>query len=279
VSKRNRRVVLLVVGGLTICAPSCTTSAWAQAPKGMPLTRVAIVGDAAEIEERPGVWAPLPNDTLIRTGSRIRTRADTLVSLDFPWTTIALSAHSTLRFAPSSVLTVFLEQGRLEQSSKGADIIKVRLGSALVRGRGQVVMRYGDGAGSVAAFNGAFRVTSGGQTLALAGPAGASIRANQPPVKAKLPAAPRELVPGSDPVYVPVDTSVPLKWSSPESKHHVTISTVGTGVVVYDADVGASPASVKLGWPGTFRWRVSILDPAGIEGPTSPQGTFCVVEQ
>jgi hypothetical protein len=253
--------------------------ALAQSTKGTPLTRITIVGDAAEIESRPGAWAPLATDTLIRTGDRIRTRGQTLAHLDFPWTAIALSSGSTLRFAPSSVLTVFLEQGRLEQSSKGADIIKVRLGSTLVRGRGQVVMRYGEAGGSVTALNGAFRITSGGQTLALTGPAGASLRANQPAVQAQLPAAPRELAPGSDPMYVAVDAPTPLKWSSPGSQHHVTISTVGTGVVVYDDDVGASPASVALAWPGTFRWRVSILDPAGIEGPTSPQGTFCVIEK
>ncbi len=273
-TKRNRlvRAAFLLAGGLTASAAS------AQSSKRMPLTRVAIVGDQAEIEERPGVWTPLASDTLIRTGDRIRTRGQTLASLDFPWTAIALSAHSTLRFAPSSVLTVFLEQGRLEQTSKGADIIKVRLGSALVRGRGQVVLRYADGAGSVAAFSGAFRVTNGGQTLPLAGPAGAAFRVNQPPEGSRLPAAPREPVPGGDPVYVDANASLPLAWSSPASKHHVTISTVGDGVVVYDADVGASPSDVKLPWPGTYSWRVSILDPAGIEGPTSPQGTFCVIE-
>jgi hypothetical protein len=263
-------VLGLAVAG--VCAPPVAAAT-------IPIGRVAIVGARVESSRDGRAWKELASGTLLRTGDWIRSDSASLARFDIGWAKLILGPDSQLVVPPSTLLSLRLEAGRLEQSSEGSDIVKVRTPEALVTGKGQVVVRRRDDTTSISARLGRFRVEAGGQTVRLDPGFGTAIRHGQPPLPPQpLPSAPDKLVPSADPVYVERGKPLQLEWTSLAKAHSIELTSVGSDVVVLQVAVGESPASIAVPWPGTYRWRVVAQDERGIEGLPSRSGVICVVD-
>jgi hypothetical protein len=94
-----------------------------------------------------------------------------------------------------------------------------------------------------------------------------------------LPAPPKRMTPGSDPVYVNKENPVSLAWEGTAPSFHVQILPVGSEEILLARDVSSSPLRVQIPWLGTYRWRVSARDARGLEGLPSAEGLVCIYEK
>ena len=142
---------------------------------------------------------------------------------------VTLGPSTMLTIPSSTVLSTVLEQGRAEFAGPGRDIVKIRVGEGEVRGGGRLVLRRSVGRTSATALEGAFRVRAAGRTVEIKGGEGTVVMDGRPPeAPAPLPAAPRGLQPGKDPVYVRVGQSVDLRWTAAGPSYHVEILALKT---------------------------------------------------
>jgi hypothetical protein len=80
-------------------------------------------------------------------------------------------------------------------------------------------------------------------------------------------------------VYVRVGQSVDLRWTAGGPSYRVEILALKADEVIFARDVPAPPLRVEIPWLGTYRWRVSMRDPRGLESPPSADGLICSVEK
>jgi hypothetical protein len=280
---------LAVASSLALAAGLAAAQAQAPAPApprppgaGIAIGDLGWVARDVERAELPqkSSWRRLVTGDKLRTGDTFRTADDATARLDFPWMAVTLGSSTMLTIPASTVLSTVLEQGRAEFAGPGRDILKIRVGEGEVRGGGRLVLRRSVGRTSATALEGAFRVWAAGRTIAIKGGEGTVVMDGRPPeAPFPLPAAPRGLMPGKDPVYVRVGQSVDLRWAAGGPAYRVEILALTGDEVLLARDVAAPPARVEIPWLGTYRWRVSLRDPRGIESPPSADGLICAVER
>ncbi len=256
---------------LIVCAGTLASAA------GIPIGRITVVGSRVEHSSNGRDWSELADGAFLRTGDRLRSDDRTLARISVGWVTLVLSPSSEVGIPPSKVLSIRLERGRLEQTSEGADIVAMRTPECLVRGRGHVVVRREAQATAISVRVGRFRIDASGSVANLEPGFGILVRHGQPPPAPRpLLPAPEGLVPGPDPLYVERNEPVHLEWRSSAQIHQVELLAVGTEALVQQTNVGASPATVTVPWPGTYRLRVVARDADGLESLPSRSGLLCV---
>ena len=279
---------LAVVSALVLAAARAGAQApappEAPRPPGAGIAIGALGWAAGDVERaelpQKSSWRRLVAGDRLRTGDTFRTSEDATARLDFPWMTVTLGASTLLTIPSSTVLSTVLEQGRAEFAGPGRDIVKIRVGDGEVRGGGRLVLRRSVGRTSATALEGAFRVRSAGRTVEIKGGQGTVVMDGRPPeTPTPLPAAPRGLQPGKDPVYVRAGQPVDLRWTAGGPSHRVEILALQTDEVLLAREVGAPPLRVEIPGLGTYRWRVSTRDARGLESPPSADGLICSVDK
>jgi hypothetical protein len=235
--------------------------------------------ERAELPAKSSWRRLVPGDEL-RTGDTFRTGEQALARLDFPWMAVTLGASTMLTIPANTVLSTVLEQGRAEFAGPGRDIVKIHVGDGEVRGGGRLVLRRSVGRTSASVLEGAFHVRAAGRTVEVKAGEGTVVMDGRPPEAASpLPAAPRGLVPGADPVYVRSGQPVELRWTSAAPAHRVEILALQGDEVLMAREAGASPLRLALPSLGTYRWRVAARDARGVESRPSATGLICSVEK
>jgi len=230
---------------------------------------------------RDGSWTSAREDFRIGPGEALRTGRDSLALLTLPWMQILVGGDAVLALPPKRVLSASLERGRIQERAS-TEILKVSTEEAVVRGRGTVVVSRGAATPlltRVSSLEGVFRVKAGRHTISLAAGQGAVVAKGAAPEIVPLPEPPRGLSPGTDPVYVEKGRAVRLAWTGATRRYHLELTSLDGGEVVLARDVEGLQAELPTRWLGTFRWRVSAVDDAGLEGSPSEPGLLCVVEK
>jgi hypothetical protein len=218
----------------------------------------------------------------VRTGDRIRTGPESVARLAFPWMSVTASPSTTLHIPSEVILSAFFDEGRAEIAAEGGDILKLRTAEAEIRGAGRVVVRRDSQRQAlvVTAREGTFRVEGAGKAVVLLAGEGTVVRPGSPPESAsRLPAAPTDLHPGKDPVYVVKGESAQLSWRQAGASHHLEVLPLESNDVLLERDVGVGPEPMTIPWLGTYRWRVAARDTVGLESLPSADGLICVVEK
>jgi hypothetical protein len=235
--------------------------------------------ERAELPQKSS-WRRLRPGDALRTGDTFRTAEEATARLDFPWMSVGLSPSTMLTIPASTVLSTVLEQGRAEFAGPGRDIVKIRVGDGEVRGGGRLVLRRSVGRTSASALEGSFRVRAAGRTVEIKAGEGTVVADGRPPeAPAPLPAAPRGLHPGRDPVYVRSGQPVELRWTAAGPSHHVEVFALENDDVLLAREAAAPPLRLEIPWLGTYRWRVSARDARGVEGRPSAEGLICSVDR
>jgi hypothetical protein len=249
-------------------------------PPPRPVADVHVLEATVEHEHGES-WTPESTSFPMAPGERLRTGAEGLAVLRLPWMEIVIGGDSLVALPPTAVLSTLLEKGRIEQRAS-SDILKVKTPEAEVRGRGSVVVSRSD-TGKVTWISpreGAFLVKSGRHVVVLAPGEGAIVRGEgSEPLTVSLPAPPREVSPGADPVYAPRGHPITLAWKGAAHRYHVDVSSLSGEEPLLSRDVEGRELAVALPVLGTFRWRVAAIDENGTEGLPSAAGFFCVVEK
>lgn len=229
----------------------------------------------------PAGWRPLKEGDTVRTGDRIRTSAEALARLQFPWMSVTAGPSTVLHIPASMVLSTVLDQGRAEFEAGSREIVKVRTAEAEIRGAGRIVVRRERDKTLVMAMalDGTFKVEAKGDVTVLQTGEGTIIRDGQAPsAPVKLPEPPKVVYPGADPVYVRKGEPLSLRFA-PSGPAYVQILPLHGPEVLIAREVPSSPASLGIPWEGTYRWRASLRDGQGFEGLPSEDGFICVVEK
>jgi hypothetical protein len=247
---------------------------------GVPVARFAYLSDTVESSDVSGKWRDAAEGGPFATGERVRTGKTGLVRLEFPWMSLTAGPSSIVSIPAERILSTVLDEGRVETASEGEDIVKLRTPEAEVRGQGRGVVRRRKGTTWVMAQEGTFRVESKEKTVVLKVGQGARVRAGKAPeAPVPLPAAPHDLWPSGDPVYVTAGQPVSLRWSSSAPLHRLEILGLDSEEVLLARELPEKSLSLLIPWLGTFRWRVYTLDREGLESRPSAEGLVCVVER
>jgi hypothetical protein len=284
---RLRRAAALSALGLFAVARSAAPQAPApEAPRppgaGIAIGELAWADGSVERAELPqkSSWRRLGPGDAVRTGDTYRTSEEATVRFEFPWMAVGLGPSTMITIPASTVLSTVLEQGRAEFAGPGRDIVKIRVGDGEVRGGGRLVLRRSAGRTAASALEGSFRVRAAGRTVEIKAGEGTVVTDGQPPeAPASLPAAPRGLHPGKDPVYVRSGQPVDLRWKTAGPSHHVEILSLEKDDVLLARDAVAPPLRLEIPWLGTYRWRVSARDARGVESRPSAEGVICFVDR
>ena len=247
---------------------------------GIAVARLSYVEGGAERAPFRRAFKDAPEGSELRTGDRIRTGPASVARIEFPLMALTVAPSSVVSIPPGIVLSLVLEQGRAELNSQG-DIIKLRTDEARIRGGGRMVVRRGSGGPTaVAALDGRFVVTGGDREVTIEAGHGTVIGGGSFPTTPRaLAPAPTGLVPAADALYARPRQPARLAWTSGRPSHHLQVLGIDSEDVLLEKDVGPPPAMVEIPWLGTFRWRVSVRGPDGLEGMPSPEGVVCVVEE
>jgi hypothetical protein len=278
----RRRGGVALAGAVLLSASGGPASTEMRSAPGIAVARLAWADGNVERQEPGGErWRRLQEGDAVRTGDRIRTAADGVARIEFPWMAMTAGPATSVLVPAHVVLSTVLEAGRAELEATDRDIVKLRAAGTEVRGIGRVVVRR-DAAGrvSVMAMQGRFRVDAEGIAVDLSSGEGTLVRDGARPYPAaRLPQAPAAVHPGADPVYVRYGEAVSLTWDPPPDRAHVQVLPFASDEVLLARDVGAPPFTLSIPWVGTFRWRVSARDANGLEGQPSAEGFVCVVER
>jgi hypothetical protein len=100
-------------------------------------------------------------------------------------------------------------------------------------------------------------------------------RGERPKRKKSILAAPAKLLPKEGEAVATAD--VPLSWERVRGarSYHLVVEPEGGGTPAYDGKAERTSFVVKLP-AGSWRWRVSALDPDGLEGRVTPVQRFTV---
>jgi hypothetical protein len=247
---------------------------------GIPVARFAYLSESVESSDAAGKWHDASEGGRFATGDRVRTGTTGLVRLEFPWMSLTAGPSSTVSIPAERILSTVLDEGRVETASEGEDIVKLRTPEAEVRGQGRGIVRRRNGTTWVMAQEGTFRVESKETTVVLKAGQGARVRAGKAPeAPVPLPAAPRELWPAGDPVYVTSGHPVALRWTSKAPLHRLEVLGLESEEVLLARELPETSLSLLIPWLGTYRWRVYTLDREGLESRPSAEGLVCVVER
>jgi hypothetical protein len=249
----------------------------AKSAAGPDLARLSYVEQ--RVEQAAGAAAPrgaIENSPL-RFGETLSTAPDAMARLEFPWMSLTLSPASAVSFPDELVLSTRLERGRVLVQSGQREMLKLVTDEAELRGSGRVIVRRENDTTLVSCVDGRFVLEAAGRRVTLQAAKGALVRSGQAPQGPyDLPAAPAGLVPGSDPLFVPVGEPVPLRWSPRGSAYSVEVLPVGGDTVLVQRDVSEAGLKLPVTWPGAFRWRVAARDERGLEGLPSGDGQIVV---
>ncbi len=274
VAESRALVLALALGpglGLLMAPPA------GAATRPVPIGKIEVAGRNVERSTTGRVWAEAEGGSLIRTGDSLRCGEGSVARLAIGWANLVLGPGSQLEIPLSTLLSIRVERGRLEERSEGADIVKIRTAECLVRGKGYVIVRRDAQGTMVSARLGRFRVDGGGRSIRLEPGTGTLVRPGQGPLApVALQPAPQKIVPGPDPLYAERGQPVRLEWTSSAKTHQIELTTVGTDAVVFQLAVAGSPVEINVPWPGTYRWCVTPLDGLGIEGLPSRSGLICI---
>lgn len=275
--------------GVVLAALVAAPRAGAQAPEtesspealpGVPVTRLSFAEPGVEVADPDGPWRSLPENERLRTGQRLRTGAHGVARLEFPFMGLTVGPDSELRVPPGVVLSMHLERGRVEVASERGEIIKLLTPEAEVRGQGRVILERREGVTLALAFSGRLRVASAAGRVVVAAGQGTRVRAGAAPEAPRpLPPAPTALSPGDDPPYAQVGEPVELRWSPPGERNYVEVLSIDQDVVLLAREVGPPPFTVRLPWPGTFRWRVTARTADGFASLPSAEGLIPVMRK
>lgn len=250
------------------------------AAAGVPVARFAYLSDSVEASDASGKWREASEGGRFATGERVRTGKTGLVRLEFPWMSLTAGPSSIVSIPAERILSTVLDEGRVETASEGEDIVKLRTPEAEVRGQGRGIVRRRNGTTWVMAQEGTFRVESKEKTVVLKAGQGARVRAGKAPESpVALPAAPRDLFPAGDPVYVASGQPVSLRWASSAPLHRLEVLGLDSEEVLLARELPEKTLSLVIPWQGTFRWRVYTLDREGLESRPSAEGLVCVVDR
>lgn len=224
-------------------------------------------------------WTLARESTGFEFGERLRVVGPGLARLLFPWMSVTLGPDAKLTLPAKGVLALVLDRGRLAVDSPEREILRVATPEAQVRGTGRVVVRAEPGRTLVMAHRGRFEVLAAGSAVTLEAGRGTLVASGSRPSPARaLPPPPRELTPGEDALYVRVGESAPLQWRGSAASHWIELLPVDNDDVLLQREAGAAALSLKIPWPGAFRWRASARDADGLEGLPSADGLVCAVE-
>jgi hypothetical protein len=275
--------VLFLLVPLAAAAAAAKKPAGPPSAAGIPVATLTYVDRVVERESvpNPDGWRPVREGEPVRTGDRIRTSPEALARLQFPWMSVTAGPSTTLHIPASMILSTVLDEGRAEFEAGGREIVKVRTAEAEIRGAGRIVVRREREKTLVMAMalDGTFRVEAKGDVTVLRQGEGTFIRDGKPPaIPVKIPAPPRVVSPGADPVYVRKGEPVSLSFA-PSGPAYVQILPLNSEEVLIAREVSSSPVMLGIPWEGTYRWRVSSRDAQGFEGLPSDDGVVCVVEK
>jgi hypothetical protein len=260
--------------------PAPPAAAGSSAVAGVPVARFAYLSESVQSADASGRWHDASEGGRFATGDRVRTGPTGLVRVAFPWMSLTAGPSSTVSIPPERILSAVLDEGRVETASEGEDIVKLRTAEAEVRGQGRGIVRRARGTTWVMAQEGTFRVESKKKTVVLKAGQGARVRAGRAPEAAvPLPAAPRDLWPAGDPVYVTSGQPVALRWTSEAPLHRLEVLGLDSDEVLLARELPEKTVSIVIPWLGTYRWRVYTLDREGLESRPSAEGLVCVVER
>lgn len=227
-------------------------------------------------------WKTAAAGNPVHTGDTLRTGADAVATLAFPWMTVSLGPSSMLSIPATAVLSTVLDQGRAEFSGAGRDIVKIVVGDAEVRGGGKLILRRASAQTTASALEGTFRVRASGRRVEIRAGQGSVVRAGAPPSAAvRLPPEPAFVQPGSEVGYVRSGRPVELRWQSVAGSagYFVEVAEMHGSRVLLARESRESPFRVELPWLGTYRWRVFSRDSRGLESRPSAEGLLSVVER
>ena len=285
---RSPRALAAWAAGALLLAAARPSPAQAPAPPARPAAAGVAIGSldwadrTVERAELPAksAWRRVGEGDRLRTGDTFRTAEDGTARLDFPWMQVTLGPSSMLTIPASTVLSTVLERGRAEFSGEGRDIVKIVVGEGEVRGGGRLVLRRSAGRTSATALQGAFQMRASGRVVVIKAGEGTVVNDGRPPdAAAPIPPAPRDLVPGADPVYVLAGQPVELRWRASGSAYHVEVLAFQRDEVLLTRDASGPPLRLELPWLGSYRWRVSVRDSRGVESRPSAAGFICSVER
>ncbi len=250
---------------------------------GISVATLTYVDTVVERESipHPTGWRPLKEGDAVRTGDRIRTGTEAIARLQFPWMSVTAGPSTVLHIPASMILSTVLDQGRAEFEAGSREIVKVRTAEAEIRGAGRIVVRREREKTLVMAMalDGAFKVEAKGDVTVLRTGEGTIIRDGQAAsAPVRLPAPPKVVYPGADPVYVRKGEPLPLRFA-PSGPAYIQILPLHGPEVLIAREVASSPATLGIPWEGTYRWRASVKDGQGLEGRPSEDGLICVVER
>ncbi len=243
----------------------------------IPVGRVQPIAGSVRLHAS-GHWKNTDELSPLRTGDRLLTDPVSAAQIDLAWAMLLLGPQSSLTVQPSRLLTVVLEEGRLEQWAVGHDIVRFRTSETSVRGHGHVVLRRQGQTTAISALTGAFRVDGPSGYVVLSGGQGTVVNGTDPPAPAPLPASPLATATGPDAAYVLKTVPFRLSWNSAAPLHHLQLIAVPSGDVFFAGDVMGSSHEASLP-VGLFRWRVLAVSDAGLESEPSSEGLICVVER
>jgi hypothetical protein len=274
--RRPARAVLLAALGLASVgaeAPRKTA-----APPAIPVARVSYVDDVVEMAEPGKAFTRIREGTRLKTGDRLRTGLNGTARIEYSWMAATVGANSLVSIPTSVVLATVLEEGRIEQSSQGGEIIKLLTAESEVRGAGWVVVRHEGRDTFVSAWKGSFRVEAGGRTVTVQRGQGTIVHAGAgPQAPIPLPPQPNHLVPGADPVYRRLEEPVTLRWRSPARSLQLQVLGVDSDDILMNRSVSEPPVKLAIPWVGTYRWRLAARAENGLEGLPSQEGLITVV--
>ncbi len=241
------------------------------------VAQASLVETVVEVRREGRDWARLAEGGRVHTGDRLRTGADSVARIDFPWMSASLGPASELVLAKSRLLGLRLEAGRVEMTSERDDLVKLDTPEARVRGRGHVIVRRDGTTTLVSLLHGEARVTARRGSTGLKEGQGCRVLARGACVALPLPEPPSSLTPGADPTYVAVGRPLSLAWSAAAASFHVQVLSFDGEASLSQRDVPTPPFEVAIPWPGLYRFRVSARSPEGLEGRPSLEGLFQVM--
>lgn len=274
---RQPALPLLLAGGLSLALAKPVIVPKPPKPRRVPVASVDVVQGPVELADASQKWRPLDPRKRLATGERVRTDAGAVALVRLPWMTLLMAPLTELGISNPGVLSTSLESGRLEQNG-ARGIVKLDAGPVRIRGRGHVVVRRDAEATAVSVFDGAFSVESSGEVLDLVPGTGAVVGSSHPLRAEVLPAPAGGLQPGSDPAYVRQGEALDLAWTPAVALAHVQVLGPDDRPLLV-RDVAGSPLHIQVPELGTYRWRVTLRDVRGLEGPPTTYGAFAVVEK
>jgi hypothetical protein len=278
-SRRRLAPAAFVIALAPLAGLLAPTALLAQdAPQRIAVAKLSWVDGPVELQAPGRAFVEAREGQPFALGDRLRTGAAGTARVEFPFMLVSIASASTVSLPSSLVLATVLEDGRVEQASRGTDIVKLVTDEARVRGEGRVVARRRGGITLVSALRGSFSVEGSGSLVTLEEGQGTIVRAGSAPaMPVSLPPAPTELSPTGDPLYASPGESVMLSWRSTAAAHHLEVLGVDSDEPLMSRDVEGSPTRIALEWLGTFRWRVTARDANGLESLPSREGLITVV--